>query len=244
MKVCVIGNSHVAPLMRAMRSKPALGEHRFDFYSVPGASQPRLALRDDRLFPVQAPERVQTTIACAALDGLQVRQFDALVISACGWFAARNENVKADPHAHPLGSVACVRWVEDLAGRTAPRKQIVSSAVFDALVESYVRSHASIELCLLLRGFFPGPILLQPWPAPSRTLKDDAAWFVNLEYGVHAPRAWHDFFRSQRSALEAAAKELGRGFALLEYPFAEVEQDGFMSVDYCDRSDPFHANES
>jgi hypothetical protein len=240
MKICIIGNSHVAALKAALPSTQLTGSDVVDFYALIGGEQPQLSLEGGRLRPV-SPREILTTVAEAVENGLDITLYDGLVISACGWFAARNEFITADPHSHPLGCFSCVDWIGGDLDRTPPGTEFLSTAVFDATVESYIRSHASIKLALLLSEHFKGSVLMQPSPAPNCALRADPTWFVNAWYGPRGPRAWFAFFKAQRLALEAVVKELGQRFSLLDYPLPGPSLDGFMDEEWC-VSDPWHGN--
>jgi len=241
MKVCVIGNSHVAALVSGFATISGESDCELDFYAIPGGHEPQLFIEHGRLRPHNPDALVQTTVTDAKVDGLDLGSFKAVVVSACGLFAARNENIVPDPLAHPLGTVCSVDWVESSATPWPTGTQFVSTAVFDAVVESYVLRHASMTTVRMLGKLFGGRIILQPWPAPSRSLQDNGSWFVNVGYGAGGKRAWRDFMRSQYRALKKATAELGSAFTLLPYPVAGPLDDGFMDPALCD-TDPWHGN--
>jgi hypothetical protein len=241
MKICVIGNSHAAALKTAFDSAGRSINTAVDFFALVGRDQPQLNVEAGRLRRVSAFGETLTTVAGAAENGLDIAPYDGLVISACGCFAARNEFIAADPQLHPLGCLYCADWIADDPDRPPVAAQLVSAAVFSAAVEGYVRNHASITLAFLLSEHFQGPVWLQPWPAPSRALKGDSAWFINARYGPLGPRAWFAFFKAQWLALETVAKELGPRFKLLDYPLPGPSYDGFMDAQVCGR-DPWHGN--
>jgi hypothetical protein len=241
MKVCIVGNSHVAALMSGLAAAPSLGGFEFDFYAIPGGHEPQLVVKGGRLRPRTADVLPQTTIAGSASGGLDLAPYEAVVVSACGLFAARNENVVPDPLAHPLGAVCREDWLEAAGAPWPVGTQFVSAAVFDAVVESYVKRHASVTAASLLSECFAGRVVLQPWPAPNRALQDNASWFVNVGYRNGGRRAWRDFMRAQYRALEKIAAGLGSAFTLLSYPLAGPLNDGFMNAEMCE-ADPWHAN--
>jgi hypothetical protein len=45
----------------------------------------------------------------------------------------------------------------------------MSQAVFRAVVDVYVRNHPSIKLTAIRQQHFDGPVILQTWPAPTKT---------------------------------------------------------------------------
>ncbi|MCI4678315.1 hypothetical protein K9U39_08005 [Rhodoblastus acidophilus] len=240
MKVCVIGNSHVAALREALGDGKRRGGRDVDFYALPGGGQPIIAAKGDRLIPVAPQRPVVTDVEGAETEGLRFAAYDALALSACGLFAARNIFIERDPAIHPCGAFACPAWLED-APEPAGGERIVSKSAFDAIVEAYIRSHGSIRLAQLLAREFKGQVLIQPWPAPSRALASDSGWFLNQRHGSRGPLAWKAFFTAQRRALANISRELGARFTLLDYPLPETLDDGFMEPRWCIH-DPWHAN--
>jgi hypothetical protein len=242
MRVCIIGNSHAAALKSALGSGSTIGSCDFDFYLIAGGYEPQLTWTGGRLRPLAAERVPQTTVARAAEEGLDLAPFDAVVVSACGLFAARNQNVVFDPACHPLSSVCVAGWLGDEAHAWPTGTQFVSAAVFDEIVASCLEQHASIRLARLLAQVFPGRVILQPWPAPNRTLRDNSSWFLNVGYGLTGGRVWCDFMSAQYRALTAVAAELGSSCTLLPYPLAESLRDGFIDGELCS-PDPWHGNE-
>jgi hypothetical protein len=247
MKICVIGNSHSAALKSASSSKSIEGVD-FDYFVRPGGDQPRVALEDGRIWPISmdgtrnlAASNLITTVEGAATNGLDLSPYAGVVISACGLFAARNININAQKNSHPLGYLSCADWLEESQNDAPGGNQIVSAAVFGLAVESHVRAHPSMQLALVLSEYFPGPVYLQPSPAPSRTLKRNPRWFLNAWYGKRGPEAWFAFFEAQWMAVQTVARELSSQSILLNYPLAEPLKDGFMQEAWFDR-DPWHSN--
>jgi hypothetical protein len=238
MTLCVIGNSHAAAIKLALGGKHIIDKHEVHFYVLGGHDQPRVQLLNGRLRPLNPHQRVETTLPEAAIAGLNILPYDTIVISACGWFAARNGFVAADPLAHPLGSMTCPDW----AGSRCPVGiRPVSSAVFEAVVEGYVQRHASLQLAELLARSFEGRLLLQPWPTPDRALQSDREWFVNAWYPDSANMVWHAFISAQTRALRRLAATLGPKVTVLDYPLSDSAETGFMNSLWC-TNDPWHAN--
>lgn len=134
MRVCVIGNSHVAALVSGWTAAAPRDRFEFGFYAIPGGHEPKLIAVNGRLRPRDPDARLQTTIVAAESAGLDLTSFDAVVMSACGLFAARNENVVPDPAAHPLSSVCVADWIEPGEAQWPAGTQFVSAAVFDTVV--------------------------------------------------------------------------------------------------------------
>jgi hypothetical protein len=242
MRICIIGNSHAAALKLALGRSSVIGNCTFDFYVVPGGHGPQLTLDGGRLRPLAADGPIQSTVPGAVLNGLDLGPFDALVVSACGLVAARNENVVPNPACHPLGTVFLANCVATGEMPAPAGKQFASIAVFEAVVESYVRQHASTQFARLLAGSFRGKVLLQPWPVPNRALRENSSWFINVAYGSAGQQVWHDFVLAQYHALEAVTAELGSSFTLLPYPLPDPLREGFVAAELCE-TDPWHGNE-
>jgi hypothetical protein len=241
MRVCVIGNSHVAALKNATETAAMPLDHPLLFYALPGRAQPIVSVTEGVLHPV-GPHRLATTVTGAEATGLRLADFDAIVLSACGWYAARTAFVDRDPHHHPLGVVASAGWLSDDISTRPETVQTVSQSVFHAVVDAYVRSHASVRLATLLGQQYGGLVLLQPWPAPSQILINDSTWYLNAWYGSGASRVWQAFIEAQHLALDAVADEMGPRVTHLGYPQAETRAAGFMEASWCTK-DPWHANE-
>lgn len=238
MVAALIGNSHVIAVETALRRAKAsrLDVRRScfssDFLTVDEIEDgDRLRLR---VFVDEPGEKKWPDI--------YIDDCDHVIISAIGWWAPRNLTVDDyDPPIHPLAYMACAGW--GYAPDCVPANiRLTSTAVFRATVEAWVREQPLTQILQRLAAVYQNRIFLQPWPAPNRMLKTDVEWFPNRWYGKRGPRVWFDFFTAQLHALRAIAAECGPKVTLLDYPLAEIYEDGFMDGALCD-SDPFHANE-
>jgi hypothetical protein len=241
MRICIVGNSHVAALKGASDANPAPHCQYPGFYAVPGGDQPRMRFVEGRLFPADPSLKVLTTVPGARTEGLALADFDIIVLSACGWPAARTHYIELDPANHPLGVVTCAEWVAGDAPGPPATVQRVSQAVFRAVVAAYVRNHPPIKLAVILQQHFHGPVLLQTWPAPNKDIVNDRSWYLNSWYGSRAIRVWRTFIEAQHMALDAIAMELGPRFTHLGYPLPHTRDVGFMEAHWC-TSDPWHSN--
>jgi hypothetical protein len=236
MSIGVIGNSHVLAIRDAFEhgeSAPAAG-----FYALvrDWVSEPPDAAADEHRFVIR------NTWPVADDPGVDLGKFACFVICACGWWAARNEHLETmTPPFHPLGCIARTDWGYDHQ-LARPTVQLVSAAAFRVTVEAWIRQAPVVRLAVAIAARFRRPILLQPWPAPGRTLATDADWVLNRWYGARGPAIWREFFLAQHAAVTGVARELGSHVTVLDYPLAESLRDGFMDSKWCE-DDPFHANE-
>jgi hypothetical protein len=236
-KTAVIGNSHVLAIQSALAGKPTTSAG-VDCYFMPGHWEIAAGTAADgeaRNVLVNAP-----TLG-ASDGGIDLERYDRFVVSAMGWWAARNVVVEGTP-THPLGYMACADWPVDPA-RVASSVVTVSHQVFSVTLQEWIRDHPVMRLARHVSEHYRSrPVLLQPWPAPNRALRADPDWFVNRWYGDAGPRAWHDYFLAQHEAIRHLADEMAPNVTLLDYPLPGPRADGFMAGHWCD-PDPFHANE-
>jgi hypothetical protein len=212
---------------------------RLDFWVLPGGGQPSVIFESGRLkaAPIVGGVKVLTTIA-AAKESLDISPYQLLIVSACGITAAQNEWIQRKPDVHPLGYLKCSGWFD---GEEPETLKLISSAMFEAAVESHVRQTASLKCAELLVRHFEGPILLQPWPAPSTLVRADPNWFVNRWYGARAREVWKAFFDAQWRALNAIPTTLGPRVAVLPYPAPHIIRNAFTDESLT-AHDPWHGN--
>lgn len=237
MPTLVIGNSHAKTIKHAPNT---LAHNPLDVretYFVRSGWKMETAGEDGgRVRLLAAPPEVEDD------PGVFPEDFDTIVVSAGGWWAARNELLTTDvKSAHPLGYMTCVGWSPAQGAAAPARVSLVSSQMFGAVVEAWIRDMPIIKLLQQLAKTGDSRIYLQPWPAPNRALKQDPDWALNQWYGKDAPRVWFEFFSAQRAALQSIAGELAPRVVLLDYPLADILEDGFMDGSLCN-PDPFHGN--
>jgi hypothetical protein len=233
MKTAVIGNSHTLAIKGAL-SKPSRILGDVDFYFIPGAWEilERNNGKKNNTLLANSPKK-------EADPGISLADYDKFVIAACGWWAARNENI--DSGNHPLAHMACASWQCE-SHRAPAGVSLVSEDVFRHAVEGWIRDQPVIQLATHISNCYQGQMILQPWPAPNVELITDANWVLNRWYGLKGPIAWFDYFKAQHMAIKALTKEMRGSPMLLEYPLPGPILNGFMAGDWCD-PDPFHANE-
>lgn len=234
MPTAVIGNSHAKTLRHAPNTRESNPIDLQGYHVVRGAwrTEPAEPGGDGplRLY-AEPPEEKQAAY-------IDLSAFDTLVLSAGGWWAARNEVV--EKRNHPLAAVACTGWGYDPA-RVPSHVQLVSRAAFEATVEAWIRDQPLTQLAFHLAAMTSAQLFIVPVPPPNYSVRFDPDWIINRWYGERARAAWLDFFRAQHKALQAVAAELGPRLILLDYPVESALQEGFMDAALCN-PDPFHAN--
>ncbi len=234
MATAVIGNSHAKVIWRAPNTITNPLDARA-YYLVP---------KDWRAETIDADGGRQVRLlAFPAIDddpGVSLGEYDNIVLSACGCWAPRNELLETEEAYHPLRRMACPGRARPGAP-LPPGVRLVSASVFDITVEAWIRDLPMTRLVQYLAGNTDSRIFMLPAPPPNRGLKDDPDWVFNKWYGENGPRVWRDYFNSQILALKKVATELSPKVTFIDYPVADVLEDGFMDASLCN-PDPFHAN--
>lgn len=163
MRLCVVGNSHAAALKNALAGDDgAAAAARFDFFVMPGGSGPHLHAEGGRLLPAPfRKDKVFSTIPGAAVEGLDLGIFDAVMICAAGLPSHRNGSPEHILNQMALGS---------LVGDWNPNRQVVSEDVMTTAMESVMHDSPNLQAIRLIRSLYSGPIIIQVCPLPSRAL--------------------------------------------------------------------------
>lgn len=235
MKLCVVGNSHAAALKSALAvDAAAVGVHA-DFFAMPGGSGPHLHARDGRLFPSSVMrEKLFTTVAHAAEEGLDLGAFDAVMICAAGLPSHRNSDAN-----HVLNRLALAALAHDAVGDRQP----VSEAVMLRTMETVLHASPNFEAIRLVRSVYSGPIIVQVCPMPTRAI---AAYKVEGERGSNLAAQYGDrvwsflswYYREQSRLISAFAQLLDARTIPLEETFLGT---GFTPGKY-GTPDPWHMN--
>jgi hypothetical protein len=233
MKLLVVGNSQAAALRRAVADSlppgatgPAHhGPFAVSFYVLPGADGPKLRRDGGRLKPKTADRDALTTVGGAVADGIDPTVFDALLVSAAGLPPDRGRP------GHVVTDLT-------LAERVPDAEAGVSHALFArAMVASYAAGNAWKSITLL-RGTFPGPLLVEPWALPTAAVLTRGESAAARRYGP-AFFAWYG--EAQDAMLtELVARDLP-GARLLHRPSAAAGSPGF-TADAFRTGDPWHMN--
>lgn len=226
-KTLIIGNSHTIALRSALDASPSIMES-VDFYFIPG------------YWGTLAKSSVVNTPAIDASDhGICFSDFDRIVVSALGWWAARNQIIEGGHH--PLARMTCADWGSSHC--LPPGIELVSKDVFNLAVEGWIVEQPIVRLASHLSTYYSGRLILQPWPAPNRALAADSTWILNRWYGNQGASCWFDYWRAQHTAVVKISKAIAPNAKLLGYPLPGPGYDGFMDQHWCD-PDPYHGNQN
>ncbi|MFV1874456.1 hypothetical protein [Nioella sp.] len=210
MKVLVIGNSQSAALKRAHEPRAEnLRAKGFDchFYVILGGSGPDFLIEDDRLVPGKIVKTHPPFMSPAGTNEIPLKEFDALLISALGYFDGgfrhknlitragvladcrpRGEALKRPPVSHPCMAEIMAAALERQNGIRTLRR----------ICETYV-----------------GPVFVQRWPHLSEAILDHQDWGLRLWYEAPA-KAYRILAELRDSAMEEIANDIGA--RLLDYP--------------------------
>lgn len=220
MRICIVGNSHASALHQALRAGWRAEGIQIDYYVILGRNPLQLRLEDGLFIPRGRPQGLRTNVQDASSIGLNVGVFDALVVSAVGLPAARNEYKQ-----HPLSLARCFEW----SGSATP----VSQAHMLDLIKDQIAASGAYRFCADVSNVFKGPVLVQPAPFPAESLAADISWY-GTEY-------WRDFSRLYGRALADLIKDIGY---LLPYTDEACAGYGLTKEKYGRDGDPWHMNAS
>jgi len=217
MKVCVVGNSHVAAIRSAWaEGSSPLTAHHVDFFAV-ARGDPAVAAGH---LVVSGAATVHSTVG----DRLDLSAYDAILVSAVGNFAVRNQ------HPHPLLAMALPQW-----HCTLPK---VSASVFRRCVRHGLGEFAWVSLALQIAEAARGRTYLQPWPLPAPDVAADPDWKLGKLHGSGVAGVLSTYFKVQDEELRDM---LGSRGEVLPYPRQEWLDGGFTPAEFGTR-DPWHMN--
>lgn len=245
----VIGNSHLKALREAYYAEDREG---VAFHSVRAGYS--LERRDGGLHVVSrgvhyAPFEHEEG------QSVDISPFGVIVITACGWWAPRNDFVEhdiADQYvndvmqwqpstlAHPLAHVVIADRVDDW-DRVQSSVRGVTRAVFGLTVSNWVRRQVLCRMVTDICSSWDGRVIVDPWPPPNELVRQDGNWFLNRWYGGMAGMIWGDYFRAQLAALRSMASGFGDRCTLLDYG-QRADENGFMPSNLGADYSLFHAN--
>ena len=235
MKICVIGNSHAAALKSALAVDDSAAGVGIDFFVMPGGSGPHVHAEGGRLLPAPfAKDKVFSTIPGAVEDGLDLGPFGAVMICASGLASHRN----GDPN-HILNQLALASLVQDLNSN----RQIVSEGVMATAMENVLHASPNIHATRLIRSVFPGRMLIQGCPLPTRALvgyrpESEKGSNLALQYGDRVWLFLSWYYRQQIRLIRAFADTLD---AYVMSPDDGFVDAGFTPTKY-GTPDPWHMN--
>lgn len=221
-RVCIIGNSHSGGLLVALRSLWKDEELSFEVYAIPGKGQPDLKVRNGRFFPAHRRYELRTTLESAKTDGLDLNEFDAILVSAVGMRGCNNQNLSA--HVHPLGFARCFDW-DCVAPESAP--QPVSRALMRDIVTEMLPQCGPFQFCLNAVKLYQGPIFVQPTPRPAARILKDPEWALNKLYGGAARDVHSDFTIMSEEISKAALEKIAPSIKYLGFPDGTETEESF-----------------
>ncbi|AOJ08737.1 hypothetical protein [Burkholderia mayonis] len=184
MKIAVIGNSHTLARVAAHRERLGGAIGQFDFYFLPDEWAMADADRLTNARPLADDDK-----------GILLGDYDGYLISALGWWAARNETLERG--MHPLSHVACATWLAANAPSSSlhlpehlpANLAVVSTAVLSKTIARWLAEQPIARLAKHIAGRYDKPVFLQPRPAPNRALAADPDWTINRRIAPSARRS-------------------------------------------------------
>lgn len=262
MRLCIVGNSHVAALRLAC-SGPDAGDFRpsvpsgagfdlgaIDAFAIPGGYGPALVLDGLRLRPRDPSARVETNVPGAAEQGLDLSVYDQVLFSAAGLPAVRMSFVRhvlvAQAHAGYWRGASAPAPVlvsgGPGAGVGAIDPQPVSQAVLALAIAGALRPmHGLQTLCELARAL-PGRVTVQPTPLPVRRILQQPDCPLTAWYGEEAGALLSWYWQVQQAEIRRHLSERGLQVRHLPLPDPAWLDCGFSPDLYAEGDDGWHLN--
>ena len=241
MKICVIGNSHVAAIKKAAH---LLDISNIDFYAIPGAGAPDLICENGKVFPdyssskgVTYPsfkegEWVTSNIPSVEKQGLKLSNYDCILYSGVGLPALRSTNI------NPLNQVFCSSYISFNDLNT--NMPLVSHYCFGKLLDYELDNNASISSLKLLMDNFKGQILVQHFPLPSKSVLEQEDFIYKNSHRIEELIYW--YFSKQVGYIKKLLNKFGNADYLFDV-FELADKSGFTNEQYAQMQDAWHMNE-
>jgi len=160
MRLCMIGNSHLAALKMGWELEPSRQDVVATWFGSPRNSLADLSLHNGILRPSRAKVASYLEMTSGQSNGIVLSDYDAFVIVGCGLtFTA-------------YASVYGKHRTLDQDRKPRPRHLISKHALHDFLRDLIERSLA-VNLALKIRESTDTPIILIPSPLPARKIEND-----------------------------------------------------------------------
>jgi hypothetical protein len=186
MKVLVLGNSQAGALKRAHDGNPErLTDAGIDigFFVIPGGLGPDLTVVDDHLVTGHTSPTHPPYLAPKGIDRAALSSFDAIIISALGFFNAGYGYASAVP-----ASGALAQFKPRGVGLRQP---LVSDRCMKEMAAAMFERQAGVRTLRVLASSGI-PILVQSWPRVSDDMLNQPEWGFRKWYTK--PKAAYQFF--------------------------------------------------
>ena len=243
MRLCVIGNSHVAALRAGLDRSGLRRAGSVDWFAIPGGYGPALVLDGWRLRARDPAARVETSVDHDPAVGLDLSVYDQVLFSAAGLPAARRSFVN-----HVLVAQAHAGWLRDgtgpadVAATARGSARPVSAAVLSLAIAGALRPMHGLRSLGDLARALPGRITVQPVPLPVRGVLSQPDCPLGGLYGDDAGPFLAWAWRVQQAQIGAMLADLGARAGLLNLPDPAWLGDGFTPDAYAEGDDGWHLN--
>ncbi|MEP6966695.1 MAG: hypothetical protein ABI906_01310 [Pseudomonadota bacterium] len=200
-----------------------------DWFAVGGEM---LTIRNGRIEPPEGEKRkAHTNVAGAAEHGLELANYETVVVSAVGLLAVRS----TPRSGHPMRHQRLAGW------KTQADLAVVSEAALVESIGSRIVGGSFARSVRSLVDAFPGKVFIYPTPVVSETLLRDEEWILAQWYGEGIAAVMSDYWRCQWLAIERFVGELGARARLVPHPVPDWLDRGFSPAAYASK-DPWHLN--
>lgn len=230
--ICVIGNSQVGALRLGYKSLENCN-YEASFWTVPGGGGPKISIQSNLLNASEVSlDKLQTDIKPAPKEGLDISNFDAILLSGVGIPAIRK--IPGGTGFHSKYAVAGF-----LPKKAVKGKQILSKEVYSLAVEHALHSIPSFKNISTIESIYKKKIFLQLFPLPTPDIVNQGDFFLG-HYGTNVGKYLSWYLTVQSNCIKRHIKN--KNISIVGYP-TEWLQSGFTPIDYSSHRDAWHLNE-
>jgi hypothetical protein len=237
MRICFLGNSHLACVAQAISESCLFQPSQYDIFRVAGGGQPRLKCEKRTLLPVNSYVEDWLRKSSGGKTRVELDAYDVFVIVAAGQLAVREE------FANPFKDMV----ISSLNGKAyLPEVEIgerfyVSVDCAKRTVRGWLRQLGAVQVLQDICSQVKAPVIATRCPLPSESYFECADNIVSMLHGSTAREVWKQWSRLHIEALSEVVSTIGGNSILLPYPSQAVSEDG-CTLRKFETSDPWHMN--
>jgi hypothetical protein len=234
-RACIIGNSHASSLKIALDRRYKPEDADIATYLIPGRAEPRLRLVEGGFRPEAGINAVRTDLGDLSETGLDIQQFDALLISALGIMPPTDAFL--DNGECPIGVAAMFGY------ESAENMPHVSLQFMEHLVREKFTQSGGYKLLLDIAKTYSGVVAIQKYPHPSSAILDAADNGLNKRFGPRAQEVLDAFATLRDRVISREILKVLPTAHILDIPAECLASPGFIKPEFQRTNDPWHTNE-
>jgi len=237
MRICFLGNSHLACVAQAISESSLFQRSQYDTFYVAGGGQPRLKCENKILLPVNGYVEDWLRKSSGGKTQVELDVYDVFVIVPAGQLAVREE------YANPfkdmvISSLNGSAYMPEIGVRD---RFYVSLDCAKRTIRGWLRQLGAVQVLQDICGQVNAPVIATRCPPPSESYFDRSDNIVSMLHGSAAKEVWKQWFELHVEALSEVVSTISGNLTLLPYPSQTLSGGGCTLKDF-ETSDPWHMN--